>query len=159
VLGLNDDAGFNKMKGYVTNDVIKKCRMDCVVEYPIDEPIILPPPPKDPELGMQPSNPASSCQDIITNGGKPNPGVYFISVKKKEPFSAYCEQLIDGGGWTLFFAYSHHPFEDYDIDSTTLPDDPKNGRSHMSLEQLGWSGLEVRELRFFCTTTHQVDKQ
>jgi hypothetical protein len=77
-LGLSDDAGFNKMKGYVTNDVVKKCRMDCVNEYPIDEPIILPPPPKDPELGATRDNPAASCADIIANGGKPNTGMYHL---------------------------------------------------------------------------------
>lgn len=66
------------MKGYVTNDVVKKCRMDCVNEYPIDEPIILPPPPKDPELGATRDNPAASCADIIANGGKPNTGMYHL---------------------------------------------------------------------------------
>jgi hypothetical protein len=29
VLGLNDDAGFNKMKGFITTDVINKCRNTC----------------------------------------------------------------------------------------------------------------------------------
>jgi len=71
--------------------VIKKCRMDCVREFPIEEPIVLPPPPKDPELGFTASNPAESCIDIIHNGGKPNTGLYHISVKGREPFSAYCE--------------------------------------------------------------------
>ncbi len=27
VLGLADDSGYNKIKGYVTNDVIKSCRL------------------------------------------------------------------------------------------------------------------------------------
>jgi hypothetical protein len=84
VLGLADDSGYNKIKGYVTNDVIKSCRLgkyyfilvDCVHNYPIVEPIVLPPPPNDPELGSNPEAPGESCIDIMLNGGKPESGIY-----------------------------------------------------------------------------------
>ena len=26
----------------------------------------------------------------------------------------------DGGGWTLFYSYSHHPYESYQLDSTVI---------------------------------------
>lgn len=76
VLGLSDDSGYNKIKSYVTNDVIKNCRADCVKEYPIVEPIVLPPPPNDPELGTNPESPGASCIDILMNGGKAESGIY-----------------------------------------------------------------------------------
>lgn len=38
--------------------MINKCRKDCNVEYKVEEPIILPPPPKDIDLGTSKEDPA-----------------------------------------------------------------------------------------------------
>jgi hypothetical protein len=91
VLGLADDSGYNKIKGYVTNDVIKNCRLDCVHTYPIVEPIVLPPPPNDPELGTNPEAAGKSCIDIMLNGGKPESGIYQVKKGDKPPISVYCD--------------------------------------------------------------------
>lgn len=48
---LSDDAGYNKIKGFVNKAMIDKCRLDCKHEYHIEEPVILPSPPKDKDLG------------------------------------------------------------------------------------------------------------
>lgn len=56
------------MKGFITEDVIEKCRKTCDKEYPVDRPLILPPPPKDPTLGKLKENPGKSCMDIKANG-------------------------------------------------------------------------------------------
>jgi hypothetical protein len=47
--------------------------------------------------------------------------------------------MTDGGGWTLFFAYVHHPFENYELDNQKLPIDPNNSMSHMNLSEAGFS--------------------
>jgi hypothetical protein len=39
--------------------------------YEVDNPIVLPPPPKNPDLGMSKDEPAKSCNDIIKWGGVP----------------------------------------------------------------------------------------
>ena len=67
-LGLSGEAGFSKMKGFITGDVVEKCRKTCDKEYPVEKPLILPTPPKDPTLGKLKENPAKSCQDIKYNG-------------------------------------------------------------------------------------------
>jgi hypothetical protein len=38
----------------------------------------------------------------------------------------------------MFFSYSHHPYEDYEVDETALPQDPVNGRSHKNLQDTGF---------------------
>lgn len=67
-MGLAEDAGFNKIKGFITIDVKMECRIVCSKEYRYDPPIILPEPPKDPLLGRNKMNPAFSCMDIKMNG-------------------------------------------------------------------------------------------
>ena len=39
----------------------------------------------------------------------------------------------DGGGWTLFFVYRHHPYEKTNIEVKTdeLPQDPFNDKFHV----------------------------
>ena len=58
----------------------------------------------------------------------------------------------------MFFGYSHHPFEDYQLDGTNMPVDPIKSRSHMNLEEAGFSELDVNELRFLCFTKKAKDK-
>ncbi len=67
-LGLDGDQGFNKIRTFITPDLTDQCRQACDKEYPVEQPLILPPPPKDPTLGKLPDNPAKSCIDIKING-------------------------------------------------------------------------------------------
>lgn len=80
MVGLNDDAGFNKIQSFISIDKVKKCRQACVTTYPINVPIVLPPPPTDPDLGLMEEYPAKSCMDIVKWGGKPDTGVKYIEV-------------------------------------------------------------------------------
>ena len=68
ILGLSGEAGFSKMKGFITADVIDQCRSTCDKEYPVEKPLIIPTPPKDPLLGKSKENAAKSCMDIKVNG-------------------------------------------------------------------------------------------
>jgi len=52
---------------------------------------VLPPPPNDPELGLNSENPAASCVDILLNGAKPESGIYKVKKGDKEPISVYCD--------------------------------------------------------------------
>jgi hypothetical protein len=52
------------MKKVVSNDIIMECRKTCDVTYVVEKPIVIPPPPKDPTLGLTLEKPATSCIDI-----------------------------------------------------------------------------------------------
>lgn len=77
-LSLSDDAGFNKIKGYITPEVVQKCRNTCDIEFPVKKSKIIPIPPKDVTLGLTVTNPAKSCIDIKVNSIDPKDGIYFI---------------------------------------------------------------------------------
>lgn len=68
----------------ISKDVIKSCKKACALEFHTEEPIVLPDPPNDPELGRSPENPATSCIDILKNGGKPNSEVYYVKKTQDE---------------------------------------------------------------------------
>jgi len=70
--------------------VIKACKKSCAEEYFTDEPLVLPPPPNDAELGNAPDNPGESCIDIMKNGGKPHSAVFNVK-KGADPFQVYCD--------------------------------------------------------------------
>jgi hypothetical protein len=98
----------------MTQTKINSCRLNCGKTYPVHNPIVLPPPPTMPDLGLTKDIPATSCMDIIKWGGVPDSGEKWLkNDKMKEPFKIYCDQKVDGGGWGLFYNYIHKPFEDY----------------------------------------------
>jgi hypothetical protein len=81
-------------------------------------PIILPEPPRDPELGMSPKNPAFSCADIKKWGSEcAESGTYWLEIANKGLFQVYCDMKTDNGGWTLFYNYKHLPDQDIILDS------------------------------------------
>lgn len=56
----------------------------------------------------------------------------------------------------MFFAYNHHPFENYNPDMSELPLDPIKAKSHKNLQDTGFQlGTEIAELYFFCKTEHR----
>lgn len=138
-LELNDDRGFNKMKGVFTMDMINKCRQDCKTEYPAVVPDFKAPPKKDPLLGVNEQNYAQSCIDIKINGIDAKSGLYWVKPDTKKPaFKVYCDMENDNGGWTLFYGYSHSAKQTYEINSNTLPQDPKTAKSHSNLKVIGF---------------------
>jgi hypothetical protein len=58
--------------------VVKACRKACANEYFTEEPLVLPDPPKDADLGKSPDNPAETCIDVKMNGGKPFNDAYHM---------------------------------------------------------------------------------
>lgn len=61
---LRNQNGQNKIKQFTTENDIQRCKAQCSTYYTFKLPNTLPPPPRDPELGKTPENPAQSCSDI-----------------------------------------------------------------------------------------------
>lgn len=157
ILGLAEDAGYAKIKGVITSDEINQCRQLCQEEYPMERPVVLPPPPKDSKLGKSKDAPGLSCIDIKMNGKDVPSGVYWVGTEGKPTKEIYCDMETDGGGWGLMYNYVHHPYEDYQLDGTKLPLEPDSAKSHMHLLDAGFADTDVAELRFFCQTKYSSE--
>jgi hypothetical protein len=57
----------------------------------------------------------------------------------------------DGGGWTLFFSYVHHPYEDYDLNNQKMPIDPVNSKCHMNLSAEKAKQIAKKVIAIFLT--------
>lgn len=80
------------MKKVVSNDIIMECRKTCDLTYVVEKPIVIPPPPKDPTLGLTLEKPATSCIDIQLNSVEAKSGIYYVTPgTSTEPMKVYCD--------------------------------------------------------------------
>ena len=151
ILSLKNNPGFNKIVRSITDHDLNKCRSSCSNTFPVNFPVILPPPPRDMKLGKNPQNSAKNCKDIQRWGDKNSrSGQYWIDLGQRGKTKVYCDMEIDGGGWALFFNYLHYPGQEVYLDTSKPPSNLKEN-SHINLKDVGFSENEVSELRFFCT--------
>ncbi len=158
LLQLKQEQGIKAIKDIVNKNIIKKCKVECKKEYPVDMPQAKQKPPRDPELGTE-KKPAMTCMDIKKWGAKTvKSGVFWIELPSKGPQKVFCDMETDNGGWTLFFNYVHQPGMELNLNENKLPEDLKTN-SHMYLENAGFSPRDVKEVRFFCTERFKTNKK
>ena len=149
-LGFGKPNGSTIIQSMIGNEETNKCRIECNKQYPIDIPIILPTPPRDPGLGKTIDNPAISCSDIKQWGDeRAKNGIYWLEMPSKGIITAYCDMENEGGGWTLFYNYNHLPGQDVSLDASKMPSS-LNDNSHINLGEAGFTTKDVKELRFMC---------
>jgi len=79
VLGMSNQLEWNsKGKGVFTRVYVDKCRSACNKEYHLneEEPEFIP--PRDENLGLEKTNPAFDCMDVLKNGPGETSGVYYV---------------------------------------------------------------------------------
>lgn len=149
-LGLSKQRGLLALKSIIRPEESEQCRAECNKQYPIDLPIILPTPPRDPGLGKSVNNPANSCSDIKKWGDeRAKNGIYWVELLSKGIIKVYCDMESEGGGWTLFINYKHLPGQDLSLDSSKIPSSLEEN-SHINLGEAGFSTKDVKEIRFKC---------
>jgi len=151
LLQLSKASGYAKIQQTATKADIKECRKECQVNYPAQFPKPKLPVPRDPNLGKNSENPATSCSDIKRWGDiRADSASYWIKLDKKGVTQVYCDMYAMNGGWTLFFNYMKLPRQKVTISKGKLPSSLKSN-SHIDLKDGNFNELQVKELRFFCT--------
>ena len=67
-------------------------------------------------LGLSIQNPALNCKDLKNKRPSVASGVYWIDPDggyHGNAFEAYCDQKMDGGGWTLVWSYTFTDYENF----------------------------------------------